>query len=1092
MDPMAFGFGALVAKWTFRLWFRDSLFADVGIDLSDLVKGRVTDFLEARRTVRQFEQLSELVARRVEPFLDSEFGGLPRNELEAAILAAQATLETGLLNASSAIEIDLDPASFEAMLRDHDPERPKICFLSERATALYDVLLAEASSCAMRVASQFPNFEQSATREILSRETQLIGLAESILENLPAPRVPTSWGGGTEDERFATKYLGLVVPRADQLQLFGVQKPGPRRPYSLSVAYISLSASQPSSGESPSVLPVEVSVPAEGSHVALDSEDDHVLRVEAALGDHQRVILAGGAGSGKTTLLQWLAVNACKQTFSGGLERWNEAIPFFIALRRYVGKALPRPEEFLDSDYAAIAGTMPDGWVHRVLDEGRGLVLVDGLDELPEEERAAALSWLTDLIQAFPNSSFIVSSRPLAVSSGWFEIPEARYTELLPMQRHDIRAFVSHWHAAARQFALDDSEVGALRVAERQMLATVNDVPAVRTLCNSPLLCALVCALHRDRVNKLPENRMDLYATALRMLVAARDADRELEVSPASRLTYEHREALLEDFALWLHEAGASDAPIETYDRRVASKLRSLTGVGLESDEVSNFLLARSGVLRQPIEGRVDFVHRTFLEYLAAHALVQDEAIEKLVLHAHLDQWREVVIMAAGHATKAARERLITALVDRGKQEPSNTHRLFLLAVACMETSPVLDESIVGLLNDCLDEILPPTNMTEAAAVASAGTLAVSRLAHFKGLAAHTAACVRALTLIGTEEALEGLRNFRADPRVTVTRQLIRGWGQFDAERYATMVLAESSLDNGHLVITDPEHLNHLEVLKYLNGVFLDAPGRLENPSSYPASKFVYGLDGSHSKTLESLREFSGFPGLITLWVRNCPRLSSLEGIGEFKELKRINVEGCRNLEHVDECAALGPIELLDIQGTGVRSLTGLSGHPVEVLNVGNSYELRRLTPGLEVQRLHIGFAPELTQFDDLASGKIQELFFSAHDKDAAVPLPDCLSKLTIVLHGGLPVLSGGEALRELAIWGRGFLRPEFLPPFPLLERLSLGYVSLPGDSRIELESFPSLSRVSVRAPRGGEEIELPGFERVSRSAGLSVYGRLH
>ncbi len=55
---------------------------------------------------------------------------------------------------------------------------------------------------------------------------------------------------------------------------------------------------------------------------------------------------------------------------------------------------------------------------------------------------------------------------------------------------------------------------------------------------------------------------------------------------------------------------------------------------------------------------RVDFIHRSFLEYLAAAAEVSDDSIPKLLMHATEETWREVVIMAAGHANNAQRLRI--------------------------------------------------------------------------------------------------------------------------------------------------------------------------------------------------------------------------------------------------------------------------------------------------------------------------------------------------------------------------------------------------------------------------------------------------
>ena len=50
------------------------------------------------------------------------------------------------------------------------------------------------------------------------------------------------------------------------------------------------------------------------------------------------------------------------------------------------------------------------------------------------------------------------------------------------------------------------------------------------------------------------------------------------------------------------------------------------------------YLLERSGVIREPVVGRIDFVHRTFQEYLAGKQAAEKHLMEFLVRNAHLDQ----------------------------------------------------------------------------------------------------------------------------------------------------------------------------------------------------------------------------------------------------------------------------------------------------------------------------------------------------------------------------------------------------------------------------------------------------------------------
>ncbi|TXL85822.1 NACHT domain-containing protein [Streptomyces sp. IB2014 016-6] len=164
-------------------------------------------------------------------------------------------------------------------------------------------------------------------------------------------------------------------------------------------------------------------------------------RVETALRDRRRVLLRGAAGSGKTTLVQWLAVNAARDSFGGQLAHLGGRVPVVLPLRTLVrGAALPTPAEFLSAARHPLSP--PDGWMDAVLVEGRGLLLVDGVDEMPEADRIRTKEWLLKLLAAYPLTAVVVTTRPTAVDDGWLSRKDFAEFQLLPMNQRDVTAFV--------------------------------------------------------------------------------------------------------------------------------------------------------------------------------------------------------------------------------------------------------------------------------------------------------------------------------------------------------------------------------------------------------------------------------------------------------------------------------------------------------------------------------------------------------------------------------------------------------------------------------------------------------------------------
>lgn len=96
-------------------------------------------------------------------------------------------------------------------------------------------------------------------------------------------------------------------------------------------------------------------------------------------------------------------------------------VAFVLPLRTLTrsGARLPVPNDFLSAVGCPVTGSQPPGWADRVLAAGRGVLLIDGVDEVPEEERARTRRWLADLLAAFPGNLWLVTSRPSAVRDDW-------------------------------------------------------------------------------------------------------------------------------------------------------------------------------------------------------------------------------------------------------------------------------------------------------------------------------------------------------------------------------------------------------------------------------------------------------------------------------------------------------------------------------------------------------------------------------------------------------------------------------------------------------------------------------------------------
>ncbi|WP_433237519.1 NACHT domain-containing protein [Actinomadura nitritigenes] len=930
VEVAALRVGASVARLAVVRWLAGRSTRDAaGKDLTELIRTGFPDELKRRRVQRQFEGIADAVAERLLTFAGTEFGGLTDGDRDAALFEVVRTLDNADLSDDALFAVDADPVKLARSLRSRLPARRAEFELGEIGAHLYEVILDECCDCLARIVIHLPEFGPRASAEMLGRLSGLADQVGAVLARLPA-RTLTAPEGEADDEDFTRRYLASISESLDTLELFGVRFERLTRPQTtLSVAYISLNVSDESARSlhrAPQAVPLSE---------WRDQVRTGAVRVEAALGDHRLMLLRGEAGGGKSTLLRWLAITAARGSFTGPLSEWNGSVPFLIKLRSHAGGALPRPEEFLDDVAGSLAGIMPRGWVHRRLLSGRALLLVDGVDEVTSGQRQAVRQWLKGLVTEFPGIRVIVTSRPAAAASDWLRAEGFATAFLEQLAPADVRTLVQHWHNAVRDCADIPCTPERLPSYEARLLARLEVAPHLRTLASSPLLAAMLCALNLDR-EALPRNRMGLYTAALDMLLETRDTKRGIP----SVLERDQKIRILQDIAWHLSTSARVELPKPMVERLVADRLASMPQVRVPAEKVLDELLQRSGVLREPVPGRIDFVHRTVQEYLAAKQAADLGDMDLLVQNAHRDTWRETVIMAAGHANEPLRRELLTGILARAHTEMRRARALKLVAVACLETLPSVPDDLREDLDRCLDDLIPPRDEASARSLATAGEPVLHRLPEtLDGIPAGAArATIHTTALINGPESLDVLARYGADQRPKVWKALNDAWQYFDPVEYAERVLA-SLPDGAELSVEESApQLAALAAVPPLSrlSVSLDQPSDLGFLTGHAASLRKLALlgeaplfDPGRLPSLPKLRELEirvpgltslGFldalPQLTMIWLTACQEIEDFTPLSRQSQVQRLSVYDGVHLTSLEPLPPLGEVRMLSLGRT--------------------------------------------------------------------------------------------------------------------------------------------------------------------------------
>ncbi|MFE0038653.1 NACHT domain-containing protein [Streptomyces sp. NPDC059015] len=725
-------------------------------------------------------------------------------------------------------------------------------------------------------------------------------------------RVPRTDAG---DAAFERRYLPYIARRHGYLTIYGIDLHESPDEWPLDVAYLCLEASArtgPSgdwpagsaafgpaagsqtvpTGDRPTVPHARPEPTDDGGRwprrtSGTDGPEAEPVPADQTLATHDRVLLRGVAGSGKTTLVQWLAVSAARTAAEdpdGRMAHLRDRVPFVLPLRTLTrhGERLPAPDAFLSAVGCPL--TPPEGWADRVLTAGRGLILVDGVDEVPEAERNRTRRWLRDLLGAYGTGNrWLVTSRPSAVRDDWLTPDGFTDLTLSPMSRRAVTAFVQRWHRAA------GADAQAYEQPLRNALRGKRDLAALAT---NPLMCGLVCALHRDRRGFLPRGRKALYEAALAMLLTRRDRERDVDAPSGVDLAEAPQIQLIQRLAYWMTLNGRTQMDRSRAESLVTGAIPAVPEAAAAGDPRAVFghLLHRSGLLRESSPGAVDFVHRTFQDFLAAKAIVDEWHIGVLTRHAADDQWEDVVRMSVAHARPRECAEIFTELLAAADAAPDRATqlRILVVAAAAMEQATEIAPSVRETLLSRTAEAIPPRTVEEARALSAAGPLVLDLLPAPEHTADDHVARMTVVTasLVESEAAVPFLARYAGHPSVRVRSQLVWAWDRYDHDEYARDVIAAVDPSGLYFTVRNVEQARSIAALAGGRAVHFqgDLPGELITATVRSCAPPAVRI--SRNPQLTDLTWLRGAPASPEdVEIDRCPALTDLSAVGPLTTL---------------------------------------------------------------------------------------------------------------------------------------------------------------------------------------------------------------
>jgi Leucine-rich repeat (LRR) protein len=1051
LTTIALTIGGALVKHVTAGYLGEGPKSQVAQDLLDLVRDQLGDGLTARPEQRSIEQVAQQVTQKLLPLFAQESHHLEPATKESITLAVARTLMTGKIDADLLLQQRLDPARLANTLIAKAPESS--AGFSPDETILYRRLLTESCRHLVGIANHFAGYEILVDRRLLTGQDELLAQLARLLAE--------------PDERRATyerRYRDQLAEELNRFEQIGIDyAEGVTRRQPLSRAYVPLQLAQSDGWEYRDPTRRRGMGREELSPFGFDqgrhSAQPTVGSIQEMLALTPRLVIRGQPGSGKSTLLRWLAIQCAQGELSQGqpaLTTWDLCVPFYIQLRAYVNKPLPNPLEWPTLHLEMMALRPPDTWIEDLLTDGRALVLLDGVDEVPEKQRGELLERLQDLMRAYPLARYIITSRPAALKAWpeWLDWSRQQGFLSVTMQEMNlpqIFGFVEQWHDALQTSLSDPKERMAVQTLVQPLKQLLSQRPALRQLAGNPLLCTMICSLHRQHPKSIPENRVSLYQSCVELLLYKRDVARNvrsLEDYPPPN--YTQQDGALCEYAHRLMWNGESEEDVTDADDFFTQFVDKMNMPGWDGAQLRRYFLERTGLLIETAEGRIAFAHRTFQEFLTARVVAENGQIPLLLQQARKDQWRETILLTMGvrEINERKSKQLLSGLLKRAAElsTPRARQELYLLAVACLESArfrlPALREEILAKAAT----LIPPRDNDAVALIAKGGNPMVELLRFNPRYSVkRMARCVAALIAIGSEAALTALAEYAAAPiyeearAYPLRRAIAQGIFAFEPTYYYQRVLTGlQSLDLSSTQVSDAG-LVHLQALTGLQSIYL----RNTQVSDAGLAHF-HALTGLQSLDLSStqvsdtgLRHLQPLTSLQSLYLIDTQvsdaGLVHLQPLTSLQSLALVDTQvSDAGLVHLQPLTSLQSLALVDTQVSDaglvhLQPLISLQSLDISNTQVGDT-GLRHLQPLTSLQSLDISN----TQVGDTGLRHLQPL----------TSLQSLYLIDTQVSDAGLVHLQPLTSLQSLVLWNAQVSDAGLVHLQPLTSLQSLGLSS--------------------------------------------------
>jgi len=357
-----------------------------------------------------------------------------------------------------------------------------------------------------------------------------------------------------------------------------------------------------------------------------------------AVEKYSKLMVLGKPGSGKTTFLKHLAIQCDRGKFQA------HRLPIFITLKQFAEtEGKPSLLEYITQMFSNCDVSADQ--IAVLFKHGRTLVLLDGLDEVKDEDNNRVIKQVRDFSDKFRTNHFVMTCRIAAKDYTFEKFTEV---EVADFDGKQIVTFARKWFQA-KEPAKAEEFIQQLRANDR-----------IRELATNPLLLTLLCLVFEESA-KFPGLRSELYEEGVDILLRRWDETRKIEREQVYKnLSLQHKKDLLSQIALTTFQQGDYFFKQKQLEQYISDYIRNLPdaqndpeALQVDSEAVLKSIEAQHGLLVERAHKIYSYSHLTFQEYFIARKIViscnsyipKQQAWQILIDNITEKRWREVFFL---------------------------------------------------------------------------------------------------------------------------------------------------------------------------------------------------------------------------------------------------------------------------------------------------------------------------------------------------------------------------------------------------------------------------------------------------------------